>query len=81
MMTNKTYPKLLPVPAAFILILLALLAAAPALACFTIVAGKDATVDGSVIIAHNEDDSPPQVVNHYKISRIKHEATEKIKLF
>ena len=81
MMTNKTCPKLLPVSAAFILILLALLAAAPARACFTIVAGKNATVDGSVIMAHNEDNSPPQVVNHYKITRIKHEAAEKIKLF
>jgi len=54
--------------------------AAPALACFTIVAGKDATVDGCVILAHNEDDSPPQVVNHYKIPRIEHKATDKVKL-
>ncbi len=81
MITNKTCPKLLPLSAAFILILLALLAAAPARACFTIVAGKDATVDGSVIMAHNEDDSPPQVVNHYKITRIKHKTAEKVELY
>ena len=81
MMTNKTSAKLLPVSAAFILILLALLAAAPARACFTIVAGKDATVDGSVIVAHNEDDPPPQVVNHYKIPRIKHKTAEKVELY
>ncbi len=80
-MTNKTSTKLLPLSAAFILILLALLAAAPARACFTIVAGKDATVDGSVIMAHNEDDSPPQVVNHYKITRIKHKTAEKVELY
>ncbi|MBU1652035.1 C69 family dipeptidase, partial [bacterium] len=34
--------------------------------CFSIVVGKDASVDGCVIMAHNEDDWPPQVVNHRK---------------
>ncbi len=32
--------------------------------CFTIVVGKDASADGYVIMAHNEDDGPPQVANY-----------------
>jgi len=48
--------------------------------CFTIVVGRDASVDGSVIMAHNEDDSPPQVVNHYKVPRQKYEDGETFKL-
>ncbi len=38
-------------------------------ACFSIVVGKDASEDGYVIMAHNEDDGAPQVVNHHKIPR------------
>ncbi len=40
--------------------------------CFSVVVGRNASVDGYVVMAHNEDDSPPQVVNHHKIDRIKH---------
>ncbi|MFA7408612.1 MAG: C69 family dipeptidase [Bacteroidales bacterium] len=31
--------------------------------CFTILVGKDATIDGSVMVAHNEDDYGKQLVN------------------
>lgn len=57
-------------------------AAQPALGegCFTIVVGKDASADGYVIMAHNEDDAPPQIVNHHKIPRKKHAPTETVKL-
>jgi len=48
--------------------------------CFTIVVGSEASADGSVIMAHNEDDSPPQVVNHYKVPRKHYEAGELIHL-
>jgi dipeptidase len=44
------------------------------------VAGKDASVDGYVIMAHNEDDTIPQIVNHHKIPRRKHSRGEKVKL-
>ena len=37
--------------------------------CFSIIVGKKASADGHVMIAHNEDDTAPQVVNHYKIAR------------
>lgn len=33
--------------------------------CFAIIAGKAATVDGSVLFAHNEDDSGEQMLNVY----------------
>src|SRR5690606_23076310 len=34
--------------------------------------GKDASADGCVLVGHNEDDYPPQVVNHYKVPRQMH---------
>ena len=46
-----------------------LLFSIPAKGCFSIVVGKDASADGFVLVAHNEDDSPPQIVNHHKIPR------------
>ena len=48
--------------------------------CYSIVVGKNASVDGCVIMAHNEDDGLPQIVNHYKISRKKHSYGEKVRL-
>jgi hypothetical protein len=55
----------------FILTLFLVAAFIPALAppvtyagCFSIVAGKEVSVDGYVIMAHNEDDTAPQSVNH-----------------
>jgi len=48
--------------------------------CFSIVVGKGASADGYVIMAHNEDDFPPQVVNHHKISRKKYLPGEKVDL-
>lgn len=33
--------------------------------CFGVIAGKDATVDGSVIFGHNEDDGGEQMLNMY----------------
>ncbi len=38
--------------------------------CFSIVVGKKASVDGAVLFAHNEDDTPPQIVNWYKVPRL-----------
>lgn len=48
--------------------------------CYTIIAGKNATVDGSVIIAHNEDDQGTLFVNVHKIHSILHKKNELIKL-
>ena len=35
--------------------------------CFTVVAGKDASIDGSVLLAHNEDDSGRLQLNIHKV--------------
>ncbi|MCF7975177.1 MAG: membrane dipeptidase [Phycisphaerae bacterium] len=56
------------------------LAPASCKACFSMVAGKGATVDGHVIVAHNEDDGPPQVVNHAKVPRQHHRPGAKVVL-
>jgi dipeptidase len=40
--------------------------------CFSIVVGKDASVTGSVLLAHNEDDFIPQIVNHHKVPHRSH---------
>lgn len=45
--------------------------------CFSIVVGKDASTTGAVLFAHNEDDSPPQLVNWYKVPRVQHEFAKK----
>ncbi len=37
--------------------------------CFSVVVGKNASADGWVIMAHNEDDYIPQVVIHHKVPR------------
>jgi len=48
--------------------------------CFSIVVGKDASENGNVIMGHNEDDSPPAVVNHRKIPRKNHAHGESVEL-
>ena len=48
--------------------------------CFSIVVGKNASADGSVLFAHNEDDAGEQLVNYYRVPRIKHKQGETIKL-
>lgn len=48
--------------------------------CFSILVGKDATIDGSVLFAHNEDDSGVNLVNWYKVPRLTHQKGENISL-
>jgi dipeptidase len=48
--------------------------------CFSIVVGREASADGYVIMAHNEDDSPPIIVNHHKMERKKRARGEKVRL-
>ena len=35
--------------------------------CFSVIAGRQATVDGSVLMAHNEDESGEQMLNIYVV--------------
>ena len=47
--------------------------------CFTILVGKNASADGSVFIAHNEDDlNDHNFVDLHKVPRIRHGAGEKL---
>lgn len=48
--------------------------------CYSIVVGKDASSDGYVIMAHNEDDGPPCIVNHHKVPKKEHSPDEKLTL-
>ncbi len=48
--------------------------------CFSIIAGKNITEDGSVIIAHNEDTGGDRIINYFKVPRLKHSREEKITL-
>ena len=80
MVVKKSFIRILPVVALFVLSYIFLILAAPCEGCFSIVVGKDASVDGYVIMAHNEDDTLPQIVNHHKIPRRKHSPGEKVKL-
>jgi dipeptidase len=48
--------------------------------CFTVIAGKQATDTGSVIIAHNEDDRGFLFVNVHKIPPASHHDNETVKL-
>ena len=45
--------------------------------CFAVIAGKDATTDGSVMLAHNEDDSGEQMLNIYNVPRNEAAGTNK----
>ena len=55
----------------WVLVLLSVLLVAgrPCQACFSIVVGKKASTEGCVLVAHNEDDTAPQIVNHHKVPR------------
>ena len=48
--------------------------------CFSILAGKNATADGSVLFAHNEDDWGDRIVNWYQVPGSKHQPGEMITL-
>jgi len=78
MIVKKTFSRIFPVAAVFVFCLT--IFAARCEGCFSIVVGKEASVDGYVIMGHNEDDTPPQIVNHHKIPRKKHFPGEKVNL-
>ena len=45
--------------------------------CFSILVGKNASADGSVMLAHNEDDGGEQFLNWYIVERQTHDQGEK----
>ncbi len=80
MIAKRTLTRISSFIAVFLFTLILFAFAAPCEGCFSIVVGKNASVDGYVIVAHNEDDPPPQIVNHHKIPRKQHSAGEKVQL-
>ena len=78
MIAKKTVVRLFLVAAVFVFCFT--IFAAKCEGCYSIVVGKKASVDGCVIMAHNEDDGLPQIVNHHKIPRKKHSSGETVKL-
>jgi len=48
--------------------------------CFSVVVGKNVSTDGYVIMAHNEDDAPPQIVHHRKVPRRRYPPGEQVTL-
>lgn len=46
----------------------------PSFNCFSVMAGKNATTDGSVMFAHNEDDYGTRIVNWYKVERMAYDS-------
>ncbi len=62
------------------LILVLIAGVRPCRACFSIVVGKKASTEGCVIVAHNEDDTAPQIVNHHKVPRRRFPAGAKVTL-
>lgn len=49
--------------------------------CYTVITGKNASIDGSVLVGHNEDDGGPEmIVNWFKVPERKHKKTDSITL-
>ena len=69
-----------PHPAWFALLLAVIVGGGTCQACFSIVVGKNASTDGCVIVAHNEDDTAPQIVNHHKVPRRSYPAGSLVRL-
>ncbi|MCX6641185.1 MAG: C69 family dipeptidase [bacterium] len=59
---------------------LILIASSPSPACYSIVVGREASQNGCVMLAHNEDDGAPAIVNHHKAARHKYQPGEKYQL-
>ncbi len=66
--------------ACFALTLRATAVTTPESGCYAIVVGQDVSVTGSVLMAHNEDDYGPQIVNHRWVPRTSHGADEVIRV-
>jgi len=80
MTVHKSFARTFVLAIITVLTLTVTLPTTPCRACFSIVVGKEASADGYVITAHNEDDTAPQIVNHHKVPRRKHSADETVTL-
>ncbi|MHC4941941.1 MAG: C69 family dipeptidase [Planctomycetota bacterium] len=64
---------LIPLILVLVLIPSSISIATPHEGCYSIVAGKAATADGSVMLGHNEDNNPAPCTGMVKVPRITHE--------
>ncbi len=80
MVVPRSFSRTLPFAAVLVLSWICFITVTPCEGCFSIVVGKDAASDGNVIMAHNEDDLSPQIVNHRKIPRRKYSPGEQVTL-
>jgi dipeptidase len=64
----------------FLFFLLSILSAGQNMNCFTIIVGKDCSLDGSVLLGHNEDDSGDMLVNMVKVPASKYSPNDFITL-
>ena len=48
--------------------------------CYTIIAGKDASFDGSVLVGHNEDDRGEMLISWFKVPKRKFKETDSLSL-
>ncbi|NOZ93713.1 MAG: dipeptidase [Acidobacteria bacterium] len=48
--------------------------------CFTVIVGREASASGAVLLAHNEDDRTPQIVNWLKVPHLHHAPGEVVRL-
>lgn len=80
MKTHKTAARSFVIAVLAAITSMAIFAPLPCEGCFSIVAGKEASADGYVLMAHNEDDTAPQIVNHRKVPRKTHSPGETVTL-
>jgi len=59
-------------PAVAIWMLVLVIAVSPARACYTVVVGRNASVDGAVLVGHNEQNTGERFINFRKVPRLKH---------
>ncbi len=63
-----------------LVVLLSSLTAARAWACYAIIVGRKASGDGSVLVAHNEQNGGRRILNFRRVPRLKHPAGSIVKL-
>lgn len=70
---NSKYSSIGSLPAAVICVLVFVMSVLPAYACYTVVVGRDVSVDGSVLVGHNEQNTGKRFINFRKVARLKYD--------
>ncbi len=70
---NSSYSSTRSWPAVVICVLVFAIGVLPAYACYTVVVGRDVSVDGSVLVGHNEQNTGNRFLNFRKVPRLKYD--------